>query len=65
MSGLAHQIDVLDPPRRLFFMTTRMKGLPVAVLHDYTPKRRGCAFAGHASSLSWTRAARISRGSNR
>ena len=37
MSGPAHQIDVLDPPRRLFFMTTRMKGLPVAVLHDYQP----------------------------
>jgi hypothetical protein len=41
MSGLAHQIDVVDPPRRLFFMTTRMYGLPVAVLHDYTPEHAG------------------------
>lgn len=41
MSGLAHQIDVLDPPRRLYFMTTRMYGLPVAVLHDYTPETAG------------------------
>jgi hypothetical protein len=41
MSGLAHQIDVLDPPRRLYFMTTRMNGLPVAVLHDYTPEDAG------------------------
>jgi hypothetical protein len=41
MSGLAHQIDVLDPPRRLLFMTTRMNGLPVAVLHDYEPERAG------------------------
>lgn len=38
MSGPAHQIDMLDPPRRLFFMTTWMKGLPVAVLHDYRPE---------------------------
>jgi len=36
MTGPAHQIDVLDPPRRLFFMTTRIRGLPVAVLHDYS-----------------------------
>jgi hypothetical protein len=35
MSGPAHQIDIVDPPRRLFFMETRMSGLPVAVLHDY------------------------------
>ncbi|TNC62555.1 DUF6544 family protein [Rubellimicrobium roseum] len=41
MSGIAHQVDVLDPPRRLFFMTTRMNGLPVAVLHDYTPEWAG------------------------
>lgn len=41
MSGLAHQIDVLDPPRRLYFMTTRMYGLPVAVLHDYAPESAG------------------------
>lgn len=41
MSGLAHQIDVLDPPRRLFFMATRMNGLPVQVLHDYRPDYAG------------------------
>jgi hypothetical protein len=35
MSGPAHQIDIVDPPRRLFFMQMRMYGLPVAVLHDY------------------------------
>jgi hypothetical protein len=35
MFGPAHQIDIVDPPRRLFFMQTRMNGLPVAVLHDY------------------------------
>jgi hypothetical protein len=35
MSGPSHQIDIVDPPRRLFFMQTRMYGLPVAVLHDY------------------------------
>jgi hypothetical protein len=35
MSGPAHQIDIVDPLRRLFFMQTRMNGLPVAVLHDY------------------------------
>lgn len=29
------QIDRFDLPRRLFFMRTRMAGLPVAVLHDY------------------------------
>jgi hypothetical protein len=39
MSGQAHQIDVIDPPRRLFFMQTRMFGLPVAVLHDYDVDR--------------------------
>jgi hypothetical protein len=38
MTGPAHQIDLIDPPRRLFFMTTWMKGLPVAVLHDYRPE---------------------------
>jgi hypothetical protein len=36
MRGPAVQIDRLDLPRRLFFMQTRMAGLPVAVLHDYT-----------------------------
>ncbi len=41
MSGPAHQVDVLDPPRRLFFMTTRMNGLPVSVLHDYKPEHAG------------------------
>jgi hypothetical protein len=35
MSGPAHQIDIVDPPRRLFFMETHMYRLPVAVLHDY------------------------------
>lgn len=35
MSGPSHQIDIIDPPRRLFFMETKMYGLPVAVLHDY------------------------------
>jgi hypothetical protein len=39
MSGPAHQIDIVDPPRRLFFMETRMYGLPVAVLHDYDGDR--------------------------
>jgi uncharacterized membrane protein len=33
--GPSEQLDVLQPPRRLFFMTSRMFGLPVAVLHDY------------------------------
>ncbi|TNC52511.1 hypothetical protein FHG66_02985 [Rubellimicrobium rubrum] len=41
MSGLAHQVDVLDPRRRLYFMTTWMNGLPVAVLHDYEPDMAG------------------------
>lgn len=36
MRGVAKQLDVIDPARRLFFMQTRMKGLPVAVFHDYT-----------------------------
>ena len=35
MRGPAHQIDVIDPPRRIFYMETRMFGLPVKVLHDY------------------------------
>ncbi len=35
MRGPAVQIDRFDLPRRLFFMRTRMAGLPVAVLHDY------------------------------
>lgn len=36
MRGPAVQLDRFDLPRRLFFMRTRMAGLPVAVLHDYT-----------------------------
>jgi hypothetical protein len=35
MPGPAEQYDRFDPPKRLFFMQTRMYGLPVAVLHDY------------------------------
>jgi hypothetical protein len=35
MRGPAVQIDRFDLPRRLFFMRTRMVGLPVEVLHDY------------------------------
>jgi hypothetical protein len=35
MKGTAHQVDALDPPRRLFFMETWKSGLPVAVLHRY------------------------------
>ena len=35
MRGPSDQYDRFDKPKRLFFMTTRMYGLPVAVLHDY------------------------------
>ncbi len=35
MSGPVVQYERFDLPRRLFLMTTRMKGLPVAVLHDF------------------------------
>lgn len=35
MKGSAEQYDRFDPPKRLFFMPTRMYGLPVNVLHDY------------------------------
>jgi hypothetical protein len=35
MPGPAEQYDRFDPPKRLFFMQSRMYGLPVAVLHDY------------------------------
>jgi hypothetical protein len=35
MAGTARQYDRFDPPKRLFFLPTRMKGLPVQVLHDY------------------------------
>jgi hypothetical protein len=35
MKGVARQYDRFDPPKRLFFLPTRMMGLPVRVLHDY------------------------------
>ena len=35
MAGPVVQYERFDHPDRLFFMTTRMKGLPVAVLHDF------------------------------
>lgn len=35
MSGPVVQYDRFDTPDRLFLMTTRMKGLPVTVLHDF------------------------------
>lgn len=35
MTGPVVQYERFDLPRRLFLMTTRMKGLPVAVLHDF------------------------------
>jgi hypothetical protein len=35
MTGTAQQYDRFDPPRRLFFLPTRMKGLPVQGLHGY------------------------------
>jgi hypothetical protein len=35
MTGPARQYDRFDPPKRLFFMSSKMKGLPVQVLHDY------------------------------
>jgi hypothetical protein len=35
MRGQAEQYDRISPPKRLFFMQTKMYGLPVAVLHDY------------------------------
>jgi hypothetical protein len=42
MRGVAEQIDRFDVPKRLFFMRSRMFGLPVKVLHNY---------AGHAASM--------------
>jgi len=39
MPGPAEQFNRFDTPRRLFFMRTRMFGLPVAVLHDYEGTR--------------------------
>lgn len=35
MAGPADQYERFDVPRRLFLMKARMKGLPVAVLHDF------------------------------
>jgi hypothetical protein len=35
MAGPVTQYERFDLPRRLFFMTTTMTGLPVAVLHDF------------------------------
>lgn len=35
MLGPVKQYDRFDIPHRLFLMNTRMKGLPVAVLHDF------------------------------
>ena len=39
MRGPARQFESFEPARRLFFMTTRMSGLPVSVLHDYNDTR--------------------------
>lgn len=39
MVGPVVQYERFDLPRRLFLMTTRMKGLPVAVLHDFDSDR--------------------------
>ena len=39
MTGPIEQYERFDLPRRLFLMTTRMKGLPVAVLHDFNRDR--------------------------
>ncbi|HQZ15808.1 MAG TPA: hypothetical protein PLD86_02945 [Vicinamibacteria bacterium] len=49
MPGPAEQFERFDPPRRLFFMTTRMYGLPVAVFHDYNGAR--AAMTVRAASL--------------
>lgn len=35
MAGPVVQYERFDTPHRLFLMTTKMKGLPVAVLHDF------------------------------
>lgn len=37
MPFVAEQHNTVEPPRRLFMMDARMKGLPVAVLHAYAP----------------------------
>jgi hypothetical protein len=39
MPGPAEQFDYFDPPKRLFFMRSRMFGLPVEVLHIYEGAR--------------------------
>ena len=39
MTGPVVQYERFDTPDRLFLMTTRMKGLPVAVLHDFQRDR--------------------------
>lgn len=39
MTGPVIQYERFDTPERLFLMTTRMKGLPVAVLHDFNRDR--------------------------
>lgn len=39
MLGPAEQFNRFDTPRRLFYMRTRMFGLPVQVLHDYEGAR--------------------------
>jgi hypothetical protein len=36
LPGTAEQFNAVQPVRRLFFMASRMSGLPVAVLHDYS-----------------------------
>lgn len=36
MAGPVRQTNRFDTPERLFLMRTRMKGLPVAVLHDFS-----------------------------
>ena len=39
MTGPVVQYERFDTPHRLFFMSTKMKGLPVAVLHDFNHDR--------------------------
>jgi hypothetical protein len=39
MAGPVKQYERFDLPRRLFLMTAQMKGLPVAVLHDFNSDR--------------------------
>ena len=39
MPGVAEQIDRFDAPKRLFYMRSRMLGLPVKVLHHYEGHR--------------------------